>query len=403
MSLLEDVDVSDNFMVITVIVETGCVLRLLWMFARVDRLLRLCQNLRQQLPQLTRIFRLCKFKACVQKDLTDEEKMVSEEVAHTQLRIARYFVRGYAIMFWLITITIQWKIVFDQPRWLPAMIPWATMISAAALTMGALFDSLLTTRTLNIWYCLCMLQTAAVTSPLAVPSYLLPIFWLMSFAFVRLPASMFIASSTPLAVVLNLCLSPLVWSRICLQRVELGDVDISILVFSFELIGCALAVAASPCAKSLLRTRVEQGVRCGKMETDLRAASALLSLTCDAVLELDSEMRLASHSPELAACLLRNGQGTSLKGTRFTDFMPPSDAEQAAMMMQRASCSEPFRVHVFHTRMVDSCSSKFRTEVFQVSYTKWDGHLSHLHLSLHRVFLQPCDVAHLWAHCQAAS
>ena len=26
------------------------------------------------------------------------------------------------------------------------MIPWATMISAAALTMGALFDSLLTTR-----------------------------------------------------------------------------------------------------------------------------------------------------------------------------------------------------------------------------------------------------------------
>ncbi|OLQ14650.1 hypothetical protein AK812_SmicGene1193 [Symbiodinium microadriaticum] len=110
-----------------------------------------------------------------------------------------------------------------------------------------------------------------------------------------------------------------------------------------------------------------------------QAASALLQLTCDAVVELDEELRLTEHSNELAAMLLRDsvagGRGGTLKGTLFTDLMPPMDAPPAiaklSMFRSSGSSSQPpaqtVRAHAFHTRLVDSWSTKLRTEVLQDS------------------------------------
>lgn len=161
-------------------------------------------------------------------------------------------------------------------------------------------------------------------------------------------------------------------------------------VLGMEILHLLLLTAAAHVFDAYLAQRVELAMEKGNALTQLNAASALLQLTCDAVVELDEELRLTEHSNELAAMLLRDsvagGRGGTLKGTLFTDLMPPMDAPPAiaklSMFRSSGSSSQPpaqtVRAHAFHTRLVDSWSTKLRTEVLQVMYTKMDGQTCHL-------------------------
>ena len=124
-----------------------------------------------------------------------------------------------------------------------------------------------------------------------------------------------------------------------------------------------------------LRNQVHQEVQCRNTCAELSAASSLLHLTCDAVLELDEDLRLAESSPQLCAMLLRDP--VSVEGMCFTDFMPTDEEAARTREILKGSPSY-FRTGAFHTRLVDSCSSKFRTEVFHVSYTRMGGGCWHL-------------------------
>ena len=87
------------------------------------------------------------------------------------------------------------------------------------------------------------------------------------------------------------------------------------------------------------------------------------------------------HSSELAAMLLRDRQGLSVKGQLFTDFVPTLDeSERAEELLRRFDTYPPESINTqaFHTRMVDSCSSRFRTEVFQVMHRTSNGRIRHL-------------------------
>lgn len=55
---------------------------------------------------------------------------------------------------------------------------------------------------------------------------------------------------------------------------------------------------------NILQFKAELRVESGNVATQLSAASSLLRLTCDAVIELDNELRLIEDSPELACMLL---------------------------------------------------------------------------------------------------
>ena len=56
--------------------------------------------------------------------------------------------------------------------------------------------------------------------------------------------------------------------------------------------------------------RVAARLRENHVSSQLDAASGLLQLTCDAVMELDDDLRLREHSSKLAAMLLRSGSST---------------------------------------------------------------------------------------------
>eukprot|EP00438_Fugacium_kawagutii_P014422 Skav236077 [mRNA] locus=scaffold2211:279735:281492:- [translate_table: standard] len=127
-------------------------------------------------------------------------------------------------------------------------------------------------------------------------------------------------------------------------------------------------------ANRLVRHSVESDMRECDSNKHLSAASSLLDLTCDAVCEIDCDLKLRSHSSKLATMLLRRS-GASLEGRLLTDFIAPGDAERAKELLMMA---QPQSAHAFHTHLVDSYSSKFRTEIFQVKYTTMDGRECHL-------------------------
>ena len=72
--------------------------------------------------------------------------------------------------------------------------------------------------------------------------------------------------------------------------------------------------------------------------------------------------------------LLRRPE-VSLEGFEFRDFIAASDAERALEILLDPSGQV---ARAFHTHLVDSCASRFRTEVFQVRYRKMSGEQCHL-------------------------
>lgn len=56
---------------------------------------------------------------------------------------------------------------------------------------------------------------------------------------------------------------------------------------------------------SIIQQKADLEMERGAVARQLSAASSLLRLTCDAVIELDKDMRLTHDSPELSTMLLQ--------------------------------------------------------------------------------------------------
>ena len=121
----------------------------------------------------------------------------------------------------------------------------------------------------------------------------------------------------------------------------------------------------------ILTKQVDTKIQGQNTKAQLSAASALLELTCDAVVELDSDFRLLADSPHLATTLLLC-PGACEKGRKFTDFVDHDEEERVSQLFEH-----PDAARAFYTHLSDSCGSKFRAEVFQVKYTM-DGEPCHL-------------------------
>jgi len=155
---------------------------------------------------------------------------------------------------------------------------------------------------------------------------------------------------------------------------------------SVECLNLIILTFAAVILQEFVNQRAEVELESHNRLTQLNAASSLLQLTCDAVVELDSELRLTKHSRQLAALLLRDCS-SSLQGVHFTDLVTEQDRKITHSQLQHFVQSQEsqgqskrtsMRAHAFHTRLVDSISSRLRTEVMQCMYTKQDGETCHL-------------------------
>ena len=127
--------------------------------------------------------------------------------------------------------------------------------------------------------------------------------------------------------------------------------------------------------------RIERSLQYKKMETDFNAASSLLHLTCDSVVELDADLRMTEHKASLSAMLLRRRPGATLAGMDFTDLLAgAAEASRVVELLRRFEDRPPESVNAqaFVTHLMDSDSNRFRTEVFQVMYHTPQGVARHL-------------------------
>eukprot|EP00438_Fugacium_kawagutii_P005756 Skav227244 [mRNA] locus=scaffold2789:202965:208406:+ [translate_table: standard] len=222
---------------------------------------------------------------------------------------------------------------------------------------------MLTTRNLDIWSAVLQLLVLAFVSPLATSADEVLYSALALFTAICIPASAF-STSTSMILLVNILFMLLSLVRI---RIEVED---------FE--------AGARCSQ--LRLSAVQKVFSSsffylesKSNSQLSATMALLNLTCDAVVELDGDLRLQCHSSRLCALLLRNRPAT-LEGTKLTDFVAPYDSERVTDILQKQGTESggDASAYAFRTHLVDSCASKIRTEVFQVKYATASGEKCHI-------------------------
>jgi len=103
---------------------------------------------------------------------------------------------------------------------------------------------------------------------------------------------------------------------------------------------------------------------------------ALLNVMSDVVVELDEELRLPTHSPQLAGLLLFGSK--SLDGMSFTQLLASDeDREHFKAVLAKEQQTEYPIAGMFHTRILDSCSNVLDIEIFHVK-KPWRN--SHRHL-----------------------
>ncbi|CAE7467535.1 unnamed protein product [Symbiodinium microadriaticum] len=317
------------------------------------------------------------------KTNAEEEQWIAREVCLIRLRLAR----GYSYFLLIATcasvVSVQLGILQETQANAPAAFYWTILLMFVLCTVHLLFPKMLQRTTLDMFYVAIMAAAAFLLSPLCTNADGVPYMSIILLAFLRLPASSF-ASRASIAFTSNIATAAVVvirafvdWDAALCQS---GSCSISRDAY-FERVAIVTEVSAfflvagvSLSAEVILRRTVQQG----RQYRQLNAATSLLRLACDAVLELDEDLCLTEHSPELAAILLRDRPGSSLAGVPFTDFVATKEEAARAEQALNKMSFEDLSASAFSTRLVDTNSSKFCTELLQVKYCKIGDTVRHL-------------------------
>ncbi|CAE7814824.1 rsmI [Symbiodinium sp. CCMP2456] len=315
-----------------------------------------------------------------------EEKIRFEEVCQLRVQMIPFYMMCCIVMSHLGLITGLSNVTRDG--WMQPGGYW-TSFALCVANMTYLFNPRVVSKsTMNYWYVLHMAFGALFLAPWSITPAQTLNASLSVLALIRLPAIL-VSTSPVLVVGCNLGVSALLLVR-TMSETWAPACDLlqpALTLLSGEVLSLALTTSSAFALNGLLHHKVRRDTRHKNTTSQLLAASSLLSLTCDAVVELDADLKITKDSPQLATMLLRDRAGATVKGMRFTDLMPTEHEAERAYEILAGSYTETaagpgreegIHANAFHTRLVDSCSSKFRTEVFQVAYSQVDGQVHHL-------------------------
>ena len=225
----------------------------------------------------------------------------------------------------------QYTALTQNALFLSLELAWLSTVSLAFFGIGYMYPRLFSSGILNWWYVAGMALQCAGAVPIFGTVYQNYFYGALSTMLFRLPAVMvctkpwlvLACNAFPLVMVIP---RTLVYHSVdnfradgCPRRVGRFNMIMSE-VFFFYLVNLAAIVLDRH-----LKGQEKQRLLTSEAATELRAASSLLQLTCDAVVELDDKLRFAAPAPDLEAMLLKNTQASSLCGKRFTDLMPTSE------------------------------------------------------------------------------
>eukprot|EP00435_Cladocopium_sp_Y103_P018906 s1080_g4.t1 len=300
------------------------------------------------------------------------DECLSEQICQQKTALSQKF-SWYARFWstsWIAWIVVQW---WSKRKHLlmNASGHWFVVIFVALMMLPTHFPRLLRrfSFSLDANYITCQLFVAMILSPWTFQPGVIEELVVSSTAFVMcsLPAAAFAQNS----VVVITC-QTFLWLLVTCRAWTEASMQYPILLTLFGFWHIPIALLVFQLTDTLMLQEAESKIRERDSRIHMNAASALLQLTCDAVLELDVELRLVDDNPNLTTMLLGR-PGASLKGRKFTDFISSGEQRRAAELLHQDA-----RATAFHTKLVDSYSSKFRTEVFQVKYSKMNGQKCHL-------------------------
>jgi len=311
-----------------------------------------------------------------------EDPQVEEEVCKHILQTYKQYPPILVMSTLGSVVAFQWSMIVGRVMVIPRALCWMILLT---LSIGLLLtfqrDRLIKRHTLDYWYCFGALLCTLQLLPGVVPETERLLWSMVTFCFYRLPA-VAMAPRLSWAIVANLTYTVVSVVGISLDtehRTYANGGDRVYVAFWLEALLLILVVGAAFSQRYSVKAFVKQRMLRAIMERELVAATSLLHLTCDAVVELGEDLRLTKHSPNLATMLLRNAPGSTLEGIHFRDFLPPAEVARAEeLLCQSVEVGGQAAAQAFHTRMVDSCASQFRTEVFHVRYVDWNGATRHL-------------------------
>mmetsp|Transcript_64530 Transcript_64530/g.151189 ORF Transcript_64530/g.151189 Transcript_64530/m.151189 type:complete len:578 (+) Transcript_64530:22-1755(+) len=305
-----------------------------------------------------------------------QAQLILAEVLRLRVSMAKTCNSIFGVLLVFVVATIQFNMFHKIDRWMNSVTTWTNVGLLALFTFGLLCPGVIRPSTLNFWYVLLMLIGAALLSPWHTKPDEAYTFSFFLMVFFRIPCAI-LCTRISCAIALNFFFFVVMASRAFYEADEFNPLLKADVIVSTECLLFTLTLVCTCALKNALSRRAEMTIQRKNVNTQLSAAQSLLRLTCDAVVEVDNDLRLTKHSPELAAMLLKGGP-CNLDGTKLTDLMPPMEAQRAEENLRRFSENDPEPAQAFHTRLVDSCSSKLCIEMFQVQYTKTDGQYCHL-------------------------
>ncbi|CAE7219602.1 unnamed protein product [Symbiodinium natans] len=255
---------------------------------------------------------------------------------------------------------------------------WLFIAALAVLSLYAFLPrSMLKVSTLNAWFAFFVIFCLCFAAPGTLPAFRIQDSLILAVVF-RLPVTV-VATRTLWVALGNVPVSVLiVWRFGSSPAAQAAGNSLPVIfVMALEAAICTLAACISSGMSELMRQRASLRCENNKISSDNSAISALLRLMSDAVIELDQDLRMIRHSPELSAMLLRDRPGASTEGLAFTDFIHAADAARAAELLLNPICVGT-GAHAFHTRLVDTFSNKVCVEIFAVMTETSEGEVRHL-------------------------
>ena len=324
-----------------------------------------------------------------QADITPEhameERMVKKKMRELQVRMWTTYFQVVTVVLSISLLGSSLNILRGRPRWTTPALDWSRIGFFVLAAVPMLSPKILSMRH-AMDLCAVVIFVFPLVATLRAGSSSDQLLFMMTSVYVtvQIPTAC-MASNIWWVIIANLGMvvglllrAPYIHSFDPGQCLHESTMTLAWLEICFG-VSCVIIARGT---QAFLKMNERQRIRYKRATTELDAATSLLQLTCDAVVELDEDLCLKDHSKELAGILLRKPD-SSLAGRSFMEFVASSPEKVSVRQKLSDSACGAERVNesfanAFHTRLVDSCCSKFRTEVFHVSFRREDGEQCHL-------------------------
>ena len=231
------------------------------------------------------------------KTASAEDRLLQAKVAAMRLRIS-HKMNHVCLFGWAVAVcTVEFNILTGSPRWMSAQLSWLCLATFMWHVLPFVFPSMLRESTVKWWYVVVMCLSLLIESPWATTVDQSLHLFLVTHVFMQLPGIIF-APPWLLAVGNTASWAQATWRSIHEERnrVACSFTDRPLNAIFVDSLSFMIILAGAFAVRKLLNNHVRQKFLITQANTELSAASSLLHLTCDAVLELDEDLKLVTQS-----------------------------------------------------------------------------------------------------------